>query len=72
MSNSINATTVLAGTFTVPATTPTRTENTQPHAYRLGKKPDGTLVLQDAYIWQEDWNNCGHELRDILTMELEG
>ncbi len=47
-----------------------RTESTAPMGYRLAKKPDGTLILQGAYLWQEGWNNYGHEWRDIETVEL--
>jgi hypothetical protein len=52
-------------------TAPTRTEKTSPDGYRLAKKPDGALVLQGAYFWQEDWNTYGHEWRDIPTVDLE-
>ncbi len=61
----------LTGPFTMAIAAPTRTEKTTPDAYRLAKKPDGTLVLQGAYMWQEGWNNYGHEWRDIPTVELQ-
>jgi hypothetical protein len=52
-------------------TGPSRTEKTTPDAYRLAKRPDGTLVLQGAYMWQKGWNNYGHDWRDIPTVDLE-
>lgn len=52
-----------------PCATPPRVEKTTPDAYRLAKKPDGTVVLQGAYMWQEG-RNYGHEWRDIPTVEL--
>jgi len=61
----------LTGSFTMATTAPTRTEKTSPDGYRLAKKPDGTLVLQGAYFWQEGWNTYGHEWRDIPTVDLE-
>lgn len=60
----------LTGPLTMAITAPTRMEKTAPDAYRLAKKPDGTMVLQGAYMWQEGWNNYGHEWRDIPTVEL--
>lgn len=60
----------LTGPFTMAITAPTRIEKTTPDAYRLVKKPDGTVVLQGAYMWHEGWNNYGHEWRDIPTVEL--
>lgn len=45
-------------------------ENQGPSAYRLAKKPDGTLVLQGAFRWSE--GKCGGlEWREIPTIELE-
>ena len=60
----------LTGPFTMATTAPTRTEKIAPDAYRLAKHPDGTLVLQGAYFWQEGWNTYGHEWRDIPTVDL--
>lgn len=50
---------------------PARTEKPVPDAYRLARKPDGTLVLQGAYMWQEGWNTYGHEWRDIPTVDVD-
>ena len=61
----------LTGAFSVGTIGPMRSENTDPSGYRLAKKPDGTLVLQGAYFWQEGWNTYGHEWRDIPTVDLE-
>lgn len=60
----------LTGPFSMPSISQTRTESTAPVAYRLAKKPDGTLVLQGAYFWMENFNDCGHEWRDIPTIDL--
>jgi len=47
----------LTGAFTMGIAAPMRTEKTTPDAYRLAKKPDGTLVLQGSYMWYEGWND---------------
>lgn len=47
-----------------------RIESGAPSAYRLAKKPDGTLVLQGAYMWHEGLARSGHEWRDIPTVDL--
>ena len=44
-----------------------RIGKTIPDVYRLARKPDGELVLQGAYFWQEG-NINGHEWRDIPTV----
>jgi len=46
-----------------------RTEESIPHAYRLVKKPDGTLVLQGSFLWYERLN-CGTSWKDIPTVEI--
>jgi len=50
---------------------PGRIEKLTPDAYRLAKKPDGTLILQGAYFWQEGKTYYGHDWRDIPTVDLE-
>ena len=45
-----------------------RVENQTPAAYRLARKPDGELVLQAAYQWQQG-RDYGHTWRDIQTVE---
>jgi len=66
----LGVTGTLTGPVKMAIPAPTRTEKTTPCAYRLAKKADGSLVLQGAYMWQEGWDNCGHEWRDIPTVEL--
>lgn len=56
----------IGGTVTCAFAAPTRIEYDIPSAYRLARKPDGELVLQGAYQWQEGFN-YGHEWRDIPT-----
>ena len=56
----INTDKVLAGAA--------RVENQTPAAYRLARKPDGELVLQGAYQWQQG-RDYGHTWRDIETVE---
>ncbi len=41
-----------------------------PVLYRLARKPDGELVLQGAYKWQER-NSVGIEWLDIPTVEID-
>ena len=48
---------------------PARVEKGTPDGYRLARKPNGDLVLQGAYIWQQG-RDYGHEWRDIPTVEL--
>lgn len=56
--------------YMVRTNEPTRIESSTPGAYRLAKKPDGTLVLQGAYLWQQGFYKSGHEWRDIPTVDL--
>lgn len=67
----LGVTGTLTGDFTIAYTAPTRTESLTPSAYRLAKKPDGVIVLQGAYMWQEGFNRHGYEWRDIPTVDLE-
>jgi len=39
-------------------------------AYRLAKKPDGTLVLQGAFQWWSE-ERAGIEWGDIPTVEVD-
>lgn len=56
--------------YNTPQMVPVRIEELRPLAYRLAKKPDGTLVLQGAFRWSE--GECGGlEWREIPTIELE-
>jgi len=48
---------------------PARIESSTPSKYRLGRKPDGELVLQGAYFWQQG-TIAGYEWRDIETVEV--
>lgn len=50
--------------------TPIRTESTHPVASHLARKPDGELILQGAYQWQEGWDKSEIEWRDIPTEQL--
>ena len=61
---------LLCGTTYIGETAPVRTERTAPDAYRLGKKPNGELVLQGAYMWEEG-NKYGHEWREIPTVDID-
>lgn len=61
----------LTGNFITSNISTARTISLTPHEYRLGKKPDGTLVLQGAYIWNEGLTCYGVEWRDIPTIEIE-
>jgi hypothetical protein len=45
-----------------------RTEKVAPDAYRLARKPDGALILQGAFLWQQG-GYYGYEWRDIPTVE---
>ena len=45
-----------------------RIENQTPTNYRLARKPNGELVLQSAYQWQQG-RDYGHTWRDIQTVE---
>ncbi len=49
--------------------TAARVESGTPSAYRLARKPNGDLVLQGAYVWQEGFTKSGHEWRDVPTVE---
>ena len=40
-----------------------------PVLYRLGKKPDGTIVLQGCYVWTRG-TEYGQEWKDMPTVEL--
>ncbi len=60
----------LTGPLTVATIEAARFEKSTPDAYRLAKKPDGTLILQGAYMWHKGWSERGHEWRDIPTIEL--
>lgn len=46
-----------------------RLERTMPDHYRLARKPNGELVLQGAYEWQQGYRG-GYTWRDIPTVEL--
>lgn len=47
-----------------------RTEDLKPSSYRLAVTPDGALVLQGCYSWQQG-KRYGHEWRNIPTVKLE-
>lgn len=46
-----------------------RLENPLPVMYRLGKKPDGSLVLQGYVTWQQGWKVDG-EWRTIPIVDI--
>ena len=48
---------------------PARTESSTPTQYKLGRKPDGELVLQGLYFWHQG-KLTGYIWRDIETVEL--
>ena len=48
---------------------PTRAESSTATRYRLGRKPDGELVLQGWYFWYEG-AKTGYEWRDIETVSV--
>ena len=50
---------------------PIRIESKSPAEYRLARKPDGTLILQGAYMWHDGYNS-GHEWREIPIVDIEG
>ena len=52
----------------LPMATAGRTEKVAPDAYRLARKPDGALILQGAFLWQQG-GYYGYEWRDIPTVE---
>ena len=49
--------------------TASRIVESTPRAYRLAKKPDGTLVLQGSFMWYEGCD-CGTSWKDIPTVEI--
>lgn len=67
----LGVTSTVTGPFTMANIAAARTEKTSPDGYRLAKKPDGTLVLQGAYFWQEGWSAHGYVWRDITTVDWE-
>lgn len=46
-----------------------RVEKLSPDGYRLARKPNGELILQGAYMWQQG-RDYGHEWCDIPTVDL--
>lgn len=67
----LGVTATLTGDFVTAFIAPARTESLTPSAYRLAKKPDGVIVLQGAFLWQEGFSLNGHEWRDIPTVDLD-
>lgn len=67
----IDARCVIAGNLTGLSM---RTGSGTPSLYRLGRKRDGTLVLQGGFEWRDVVNHCitdaAYEWRDIETVEL--
>jgi hypothetical protein len=57
---------VNAGGFTIN-TVASKVRSSQPVAYRLVQKINGTLVLQGAFYWTEG-SNGGHDWEDIPTI----
>lgn len=49
---------------------PLRTQSPVPTNYRLARRPNGELILQGAYFWQQG-QDYGHEWRNIPTVELD-
>jgi len=56
-------------TATSTIDTTTRVESTTPSCYRLGRKPDGTLVLQGLYFWHQG-RTTGYVWSDIETVDV--